>query len=64
MVLPIKQFKMTEKYIVCSNNKRILVYNYLQSALEDDEKFYINLHQSNENVDFIRYLDMKCHLYS
>lgn len=33
MVLPIKQFKMTEKYIISSNNKRILLYNYLKCPI-------------------------------
>jgi hypothetical protein len=45
MVLPIKLFKMTDKYILCSNNKRILVYNYLKCVIEDDERFYIRMHE-------------------
>lgn len=62
MVLPIKQFRMTDKYIVSSNNQRILVYNYLKCPLENDEKFYIRMHEAKDNVDFLRYLEMKCHL--
>ena len=61
--LPINHFSITNHHLVVSNNKRIVLYNYLKSRPEYTEEYYLSTYKSEYNVDFIKYFEMNCHLY-
>lgn len=60
--LPINAFSLTNRYLIVTNNKRIVLYDYLKSKPEESQQYYLKTYKSNENTDFIRYFDLFCHL--
>ena len=44
--LPINHFSITNHHLVVSNNKRIVLYNYLKSRPEYTEEYYLSTYKS------------------
>lgn len=61
--LPIARFSLTSSQLIVSNNKRIVVYDYLKHRPGQSEQYYLDTYQSNKNVDFLKYIEMHCHRY-
>jgi hypothetical protein len=60
--LPIVAFSLTSSHLIVANNKRIVLYNYLRGRPAESEQYYLDTYRSNEQADFIRYIDLFCHL--
>ena len=62
-ILPVTQFTLTDRYLVSGNNKRLLLYNYIKGDIKDSEQNYIESYRSNKSNDYLRYIQLDCHLY-